>query len=79
LAGRPGPHLLDRAATQANAMGAAAARAILGLADAPVPLPWFWSTQGKTLIQMAGLPEGVTETVTRGDPASGWRISSYVA
>jgi 3-phenylpropionate/trans-cinnamate dioxygenase ferredoxin reductase subunit len=56
---------------QANAMGAAAARAILGLPDQPVPLPWFWSTQGKTLIQMAGLPEGVTETVTRGDPASG--------
>jgi 3-phenylpropionate/trans-cinnamate dioxygenase ferredoxin reductase subunit len=56
---------------QANAMGAAAARVILGLPDAPVPLPWFWSTQGKTLIQMAGLPEGVTETVTRGDPASG--------
>jgi 3-phenylpropionate/trans-cinnamate dioxygenase ferredoxin reductase subunit len=56
---------------QANAMGAAAARAILGLPDAPVPLPWFWSTQGKTLIQMAGLPEGVTETVVRGDPASG--------
>lgn len=56
---------------QANAMGAAAARAILGLPDAPVPLPWFWSTQGKTLIQMAGLPEGVTQTITRGDPASG--------
>lgn len=56
---------------QANAMGAAAARAILGLPDAPVPLPWFWSTQGKTLVQMAGLPEGVTETVVRGDPASG--------
>jgi 3-phenylpropionate/trans-cinnamate dioxygenase ferredoxin reductase subunit len=56
---------------QANAMGAAAARAILGLPDAPVPLPWFWSTQGKTLIQMAGLPEGVTHTITRGDPAGG--------
>lgn len=56
---------------QANAMGAAAARAILGMPDAPVPLPWFWSTQGRTLIQMAGLPEGVTETITRGDPASG--------
>ncbi|MDW8397358.1 MAG: FAD-dependent oxidoreductase [Acetobacteraceae bacterium] len=56
---------------QANAMGAAAARAILGLPDTPPPLPWFWSTQGKTLIQMAGLPDGATATVTRGDPASG--------
>lgn len=56
---------------QANAMAAAAARAILGLPDAPVPLPWFWSTQGKTLIQMAGLPDGVTHSITRGDPASG--------
>jgi 3-phenylpropionate/trans-cinnamate dioxygenase ferredoxin reductase subunit len=56
---------------QANAMGAAAARAILGLPAIPAPLPWFWSTQGKILIQMAGLAEGVTDTVMRGDPASG--------
>jgi 3-phenylpropionate/trans-cinnamate dioxygenase ferredoxin reductase subunit len=67
--GRPPVRLESWA--QANAMGAAAARAILGLPDAPVPLPWFWSTQGKTLIQMAGLPEGVTETVTRGETATG--------
>ncbi|MFN6956237.1 MAG: NAD(P)/FAD-dependent oxidoreductase [Acetobacteraceae bacterium] len=69
---RPGlPPIRLESWAQANAMGAAAARAILGLPDSPVPLPWFWSTQGKTLIQMAGLPEGVTQTVTRGDPASG--------
>jgi 3-phenylpropionate/trans-cinnamate dioxygenase ferredoxin reductase subunit len=69
---RPGlPPIRLESWAQANAMGAAAARAILGLPDAPVALPWFWSTQGKTLIQMAGLAEGVTGTVTRGDPASG--------
>ena len=56
---------------QANAMGVAAARAILGLPAVPAPLPWFWSTQGKILIQMAGLAEGVTDTVMRGDPESG--------
>lgn len=69
---RPGrPPIRLESWAQANAMGQAAARAILGLPDAPVPLPWFWSTQGKTLIQMAGLAEDVTETVLRGDPASG--------
>jgi 3-phenylpropionate/trans-cinnamate dioxygenase ferredoxin reductase subunit len=69
---RPGrPPIRLESWAQANAMGQAAARAILGLPDAPVPLPWFWSTQGKTLIQMAGLAEEITQMVQRGDPASG--------
>ncbi len=67
-----GPPIRLESWAQANAMGQAAARAILGLPDAPVPLPWFWSTQGKTLIQMAGLAEDDdSRCVQRGDPASG--------
>lgn len=34
-------------------------------------VPWFWSDQGDMKLQMVGLSFDATETVTRGDPASG--------
>ena len=33
-------------------------------------LPWFWSDQGDLKLQIAGLPHGVDQWVTRGDPAT---------
>lgn len=40
-------------------------------------LPWFWSHQGATKLQIAGLAMGMDETVMRGDPASG-KFSVFV-
>ncbi len=54
----------------------AVAGAILG-ADADYdPVPWFWSDQYATKLQIAGLSQGHDEARTFGDPASG---SFYVA
>lgn len=44
------------------------------LAGRPVPYaatPWFWSDQGATKLQIAGLAGGDDESVLRGDPSSG--------
>jgi 3-phenylpropionate/trans-cinnamate dioxygenase ferredoxin reductase subunit len=34
-------------------------------------VPWFWSTQGKLRLQIAGLPDPSARAVLRGDPAGG--------
>lgn len=39
-------------------------------------VPWFWSDQGGAKLQIAGLGQGVTETVIRGDRA-GLKFSAY--
>lgn len=49
------------------------------LAGKPAPydaIPWFWSDQADYKLQIAGLPFGVEDYVTRGDPASG-RFSAF--
>ncbi len=40
------------------------------------PVPWFWSDQYETKLQIAGLSQGYDEAITVGDPQSG---SFYVA
>lgn len=40
-------------------------------------LPWFWSHQGATKLQIAGLATGMDDSVLRGDPDSG-RFSIFV-
>ncbi|WP_322766824.1 NAD(P)/FAD-dependent oxidoreductase [Frankia sp. Cr1] len=51
------------------------ARCVAGrLTGQPEPfhaVPWFWSDQGGTKLQIAGLITGHDETVVRGDPDSG--------
>lgn len=39
-------------------------------------VPWFWSDQGGAKLQIAGLGQGVTETIVRGDQA-GLKFSVY--
>src|SRR5690606_23077824 len=47
-------------------------------ADQPYDaLPWFWSRQGATKRQMAGLAAGMDDSVLRGDPDSG-KFSVFV-
>jgi len=46
------------------------AKRITGKSIAPYDaFPWFWSDQGDLKLQIAGLSHGVTDWVTRGDPA----------
>lgn len=55
----------------ANDQARCAARSIQG---DPVPytaLPWFWSDQGGTRIQIAGVPDTHHERALRGNPADG--------
>ena len=46
------------------------ARKIVGKPEPYDALPWFWSDQGDLKLQIAGLSHGVTQWVTRGDPAA---------
>ena len=46
------------------------AKRILGKAAPYDAFPWFWSDQGDLKLQIAGLSHGVTQWVTRGDPAT---------
>lgn len=46
------------------------ARKIVGKPEPYDALPWFWSDQGDLKLQIAGLSHGVTQWVTRGDPAT---------
>ena len=49
----------------------AAALAMLDQGAPYDPVPWFWSDQFETKLQIAGLGQGADEYVVRGDPASG--------
>ena len=48
-----------------------AAAALCGRAPPAPEVPWFWSDQYDLRLQIAGLAQGATETVLRGDPGSG--------
>jgi 3-phenylpropionate/trans-cinnamate dioxygenase ferredoxin reductase subunit len=55
----------------------AAAAAILGAAKSYDPVPWFWSDQYDTRLQIAGLFDGCDDAVVVGDPASGHFAVEY--
>ncbi|GAA5228452.1 NAD(P)/FAD-dependent oxidoreductase [Paeniglutamicibacter antarcticus] len=51
--------------------GRHAARSILGARDHYTEVPWFWSTQGKIRLQIAGISAPSDEPVVLGDPSTG--------
>lgn len=51
--------------------GKLAAAAILGRDRPKLDVPWFWSDQYATKLQIAGLSQHYDDYITRGDPASG--------
>jgi len=55
-----------------NAVDQAAcvAKAIVGRAARYTAVPWFWTDQYDIHLQMAGLPHGFDQVVSRGDPES---------
>lgn len=55
----------------ANDQARCAARSILGDPSAYSAMPWFWSDQGATRIQIAGVPDAHHERAVRGNPADG--------
>jgi len=55
-----------------------AAKSMLGAGEPYAEIPWFWSDQYDVNIQLVGLPEGWTETVTRGDRDAGRFIVFYL-
>ena len=48
-----------------------AAAALCGRAPPAPEVPWFWSDQYESRLQIAGLPFDVAESAVRGDPATG--------
>jgi 3-phenylpropionate/trans-cinnamate dioxygenase ferredoxin reductase subunit len=62
----------------AQEQGIAAARSALGMAVDYQPLPWFWSDQYGTNLQIYGLPSASHRVVRRGDPASGSFVLFYL-
>jgi 3-phenylpropionate/trans-cinnamate dioxygenase ferredoxin reductase subunit len=52
------------------------ARAITGKRAPYTAVPWFWSDQFDARLQMAGLPHGTDQSVTRGD-VEGGKFSVY--
>lgn len=57
----------------------AAAPAMLGTGAAYDPVPWFWSDQYDTKLQIAGLGHGADAHIVRGDPASGAFAVAHMA
>ncbi len=56
----------------------AAAKAMLGKPVCYDPVPWFWSDQYETKLQIAGLSGEADEIVLRGEPASGAFAIAYL-
>jgi NADPH-dependent 2,4-dienoyl-CoA reductase/sulfur reductase-like enzyme len=54
----------------AQHMGQAAARSMLGVGEPFTEVPWVWSDQYDVNLQVAGLPQATDEVVLRGDPES---------
>lgn len=54
----------------AQNQGIAAARSMVGHREPYRDVPWFWSDQGETNIQVAGRPRATDDLVWRGDPES---------
>lgn len=55
----------------ATDQGRHAARSILGASSPYIDVPWFWSTQGPTRLQIAGIGAPGDQPVLLGDPESG--------
>jgi len=55
-----------------------AAATLCGERRAYVQVPWFWSDQYDTKLQIAGLSEGYERVIVRGDPASGGFTVCYL-
>jgi len=62
----------------AQEQGIAAARSALGRQVHYDPLPWFWSDQHGTNLQIYGIPMPSHEVVVRGDPAAGSFVFFYL-
>lgn len=62
----------------AQEQGIAAARAALGRDVHYDPLPWFWSDQHDTNLQIYGVPLASHQMVVRGDPANGHFVFFYL-
>lgn len=62
----------------AQEQGIAAARAALGRDVHYDPLPWFWSDQHDTNLQIYGVPLASHQMVVRGDPANGNFVFFYL-
>jgi 3-phenylpropionate/trans-cinnamate dioxygenase ferredoxin reductase subunit len=56
-----------------------AASAMLGATPDYDPVPWFWSDQFATKLQIVGLNQGFDRTEIEGDPASGRFALRYLA
>jgi len=63
----------------AHQQGLFAAGAMLGVAAAYDPVPYFWTEQYEALIQQVGIVGGPTEALLRGDPQSGQFTVFYLA
>ncbi len=62
----------------AQEQGIAAARSALGREIHYDPLPWFWSDQHDTNLQIYGVPLPSHQVVVRGDPATGSFVFFYL-
>jgi 3-phenylpropionate/trans-cinnamate dioxygenase ferredoxin reductase subunit len=49
----------------------AAAYAMVGKGEVYDPVPWFWSDQYETKLQIAGLSQGSDQVIVRGEPEAG--------
>ena len=58
--------------------GKTVASSIMNKKEAYNQIPWFWSDQHDVNIQLIGIPEGWTKTVTRGDREAGQFILFYL-
>jgi len=55
------------------------AQTIAGKPSAYDPLPWFWSDQFDTKLQIAGLSDGHTRSIVRGEPSTGsFSVEYYI-
>lgn len=61
----------------ANDQAKAAATAMLGAAVTYDPVPWFWSDQFETKLQIAGLSQGYDRETVEGDPGKGSFAVNY--
>jgi 3-phenylpropionate/trans-cinnamate dioxygenase ferredoxin reductase subunit len=62
----------------AQEQGIAAARSALGLEVVHQPLPWFWSDQYETNLQIFGMPDPAHRVVPRGDLESDSFVLFYL-
>jgi 3-phenylpropionate/trans-cinnamate dioxygenase ferredoxin reductase subunit len=62
----------------AQEQGIAAARSALGIAVSHQPLPWFWSDQYDTNLQIYGMPDPTHRVVVRGDHQSDSFVLFYL-